>query len=245
MVVSVWKVAPSMPETPERIAEGVYRVDAIPLPNAINVLLIEDDDGWTLVDTGVGSSAGRIKQALSDLGSEPGDLKRIFLTHQHDDHIGGLKNVLEWAPEAEVSASGHEAEVISGGRGFDPQSNPILRRLASNAKPPGVTVGKVVQEGDEVAGFRVISTPGHTLGHVSLLRDEDGLLFTADAFGCLPRKLRVGVRKAFCTDPALAKRSAEKLLEEDFRTAVLAHGKPIKADAKELLRAAVARCDYV
>ena len=91
----------------------------------------------------------------------------------------------------------------------------------------------------------MISTPGHTLGHVSLLRDEDGLLFTADAFGCLPRKLRVGVRKAFCTDPAGAKRSAEKLLEEDFKTVILAHGKPIKAGAKELLRAAVARCDYL
>ncbi len=233
-----------MADTPERIAEGVYRVDAIPFSNMINVLLVEDEGGWTLVDTGVGSSATRIKQALSALGSGPEDLKRIFLTHQHDDHVGGLKSVLKWAPEVEVSATEHEAAVISGKRGFDPSSNPIMRRLASNAKPPGVPVDRTVREGDVVVGFRVISTPGHTLGHVSLLRDEDGLLFTADAFGCLPRRLRVGVRKAFCTDPAEAKHSAEKLLEEDFRIAVPAHGKPIRAGAKELLRAAVARCDY-
>lgn len=231
--------------SPEKIASGVHRVDAIPLQNAINVLLIEDEDGWTLVDTGVGSSANRIRSAVEALGSGPADLKRIFLTHQHDDHVGGLKNVLEWAPDVEVSAPEHEAAVISGKRGFDPQSSPVMRHLASNAKPPGVSVGRIVREGEEVAGFRVISTPGHTLGHVSLLREEDGLLFTADAFGCLPRKLRVGVRKAFCTDPALAKRSAEKLLEEDFKTALPAHGKPLRAGAKELLRAAVARCDYV
>lgn len=244
MVVSVWKVGTWMADSPERIAEGVYRVDAIPLANAINVLLIEDEDGWTLVDTGLGSSIERIKKALSTLGSGAGDLKRVFLTHQHDDHIGGLKGMLEWAPDVEISATEHEAEVVSGKRGFDPSSNPVMRRLAGSAKPPGVPVGKIVGEGDIVSGFRVISTPGHTRGHVSLLRDEDGLLFTADAFGCLPRKLRVGVRKAFCNDPAEAKRSAEKLLKEEFSTVVLAHGKPIKAGARELLRAAVARCDY-
>ena len=244
MVVSVWEVAPGMPNSPERIADGVYRVDAIGFSNAINVLLLEDEDGWTLVDTGVRSSAGRIKNALAALGAGPEDLKRIFVTHQHDDHIGGLKGVLEWAPEVEVSAAEHEAEVISGERGFDPQSNPVLRRLASSAKPPGVPVGKVVGEGDTVSGFRVISTPGHTLGHVSLLRDEDGLLFTADAFGCLPRKIRVGVRKAFCTDPAAAKRSAEKLLQENFATAILAHGKPLRDGAREVLGMALARCDY-
>ena len=216
---------------------------ALPIPNLVNVLLLRDKDGWTLVDTGIGSSVGRIKNALEALGAGPEDLKRIFLTHQHDDHIGGLKKLVEWAPNAEVSATGHEASVISGELGFDPQSNPILRRLASNAKPPGIPVDKVVGEGDVVSGFRVISTPGHTLGHASLLRDEDGLLFTADAFGCMPRKLRVGVRKAFCTDPVAAKSSAAKLLEEEFSTTVLSHGEPIRAGAKELLQASVARCD--
>ena len=244
MVVSVWKVTPKMPDSPERIAHGVYRVDAIGFPNAINVLLLEDEDGWTLVDTGVGSSVDRIKNALAALGSGPEDLRRIFITHQHDDHIGGLKGMLEWAPDVEVSATEHEAEVISGERRFDPSSNPIMRRLAGNAKPPGIPVAKIVSEGDLVSGFRVLSTPGHTLGHVSLLRDEDGLLFTADAFGCLPRKLRVGVRRAFCTDPAAAKRSAEKLLRENFAAAILAHGKPLRDGAREVLGMALARCDY-
>ena len=233
-----------MADSPELVAPGVYRIDAVPVANLINVLLLEGEGGWTLVDTGVGNSVGRIKNALDTLGSGPGDLKSIFLTHQHDDHIGGLKGLLEWAPVAEVSATGHEAAVISGRRGFDPPSNPALRRLVGSAEPPGVPVGKIVGEGDLVSGFRVIPTPGHTPGHVSLLRDEDGLLFTADAFGCLPRRLRVGVRKAFCIDPAEAKRSAEKLLEEDFRMAVLAHGRPLRAGAEELLQAALARCDY-
>jgi glyoxylase-like metal-dependent hydrolase (beta-lactamase superfamily II) len=229
---------------PENIAPGVYRVDAIGFKNAINMLLLENDDGWTLVDTGVAGSVGRIKDAIAALGSGPDDLKRIFITHQHDDHTGGLKGLLEWAPGAEVGATAHEADVISGRRGLDPPSNAFFRRMSSGARPPGVPVGKVLREGDLVSGFRLISTPGHTLGHASLLRDSDGLLFTADAFGCLPRKIRVGVRKALCTDPSLAKHSAQKLLAEDFTTAVMAHGPVLRADARTKLQKAVERCRY-
>jgi len=226
------------------IAPGVYRVDAIGLKSAINVLLLENDDGWTLVDTGLASSVGRIREAIASLGSGSEDLKRIFITHQHDDHTGGLSDLLEWAPGAEVGATGHEAEVVSGRRGYDPPSNPIMRRVSRNAKPPGVPVGKVLREGDLVSGFRLISTPGHSLGHASLLRDEDGLLLTADAFGCLPRKIRVGVIKAFCTDPPLAKRSAEKLLAEDFATVVMGHGPVLRSGARAQLSEAVERCRY-
>ena len=206
---------------PELVAPGVYRVDAIGIPNAINVLLLENDDGWTLVDTGVANSVERIKAAMAALGSGPEDLKRIFITHQHDDHTGGLKGILEWAPGAEVGASAHEAEVISGRRPLDPPSNGFLRFMSRGAEPPSVPVGKVLREGDVVSGFRLIPTPGHTPGHVSLLRDADGLMFTADAFGRLPLGLRVGVRKAFCTHPKQARRSAEGLLREKFATVIL------------------------
>ncbi|MGH3144821.1 MAG: MBL fold metallo-hydrolase [Rubrobacter sp.] len=229
---------------PERIAPGVYRVDAIRLKNAISVLLLENDDGWTLVDTGLEGTAPRIKEAISALGSGPEDLKRIFLTHHHDDHTGGLKELLEWAPHAELGATAYEAEVVSGRRGLDPPSNRFFRYVSRNAQPPRVPVGKVLEEGDTVSGFRIIPTPGHTLGHVSLLRDEDGLMFTADAFGGFPRKIRVGVLKALCTDPPLARRSAERLLREDFATAIMAHGPVLGTDARAKLERVVERCRY-
>src|SRR5919112_6535787 len=56
---------------PERVAPGVYRADAVGFPNAVSVLLLENDDGWTLVDTGLGSSVRRIRDALAALGAEP------------------------------------------------------------------------------------------------------------------------------------------------------------------------------
>jgi len=234
-----------MASSPEKIAAGVYRVDAIRFPNAINVLLLENDDGWTLVDTGAESEAGRIRDALAALGSGPEDLKRIFLTHNHSDHIGGLEGLTEWAPHAELGATEYEAFVISGRLPPAPPTNPIFRRMAAGmADIPKFPVGKILREGDVVSGFRIISTPGHSLGHVSLLRDDDGLLFTADAFGCLPRKVRVGVRKGLCTDPQMARRSAQKLLGERFDTAIMAHGPVLSSDARKKLQRATERCRY-
>lgn len=230
---------------PERVAPGVYRVDGIGLSNTISVLLVEGDDGWTLVDTGVGSSAGRIREALVALGGRPEDLRRIYITHHHIDHIGGLPGVRKWAPDAEVVASEHEAMIISGKRNPDASSGAVFRLANRFTKLPVVPVDRVVVEGETMAGFRVLLTPGHTLGHTSLLRDEDGLLFTADAFGAMVSKVKVGGLKAACTDPPLAKRSADKILAEEFDTVVMTHGKPIHAGARRRLEEAVDRCEYL
>jgi glyoxylase-like metal-dependent hydrolase (beta-lactamase superfamily II) len=233
-----------MAEVLKQIASGVYRVDATRRSNSISVLLVADGDGWALVDAGVPGSSLPIQEALASLGAGPSELRRIYITHCDPDHIGGLPAVKWWAPEAEVASSELEAQVLSGTRPPDPVSNPLLRLYARRLSLPTVAVDREVDEGDLFAGFRVIATPGHTRGHTSLLRDEDGLLFTADAFGCLPRKIRVGVRKAVCMDPAQTKRSAEKLLAEEFTTVVFSHGKPLREDAKERLREVVANCRY-
>ena len=236
-----------MSEAPEQITSGVYRVDAGRYSNAISVLLLEEEDGWALVDTGVGpGSAMRIQEAMAALGARPSELKHIFLTHHDPDHIGGLSAVRWWATEAEVAASEHEARVISGNRSPDPYSNSLSHFIAQRLPHPTMPVDRVLHEGDSVAGFRVIATPGHTLGHASLLRDRDGLLFTADAFGAFlgVGKIRVGVRKFACTDPLGARLSAEKLLREEFTTAIFSHGRPIREGAKQRLSEIVARESY-
>jgi glyoxylase-like metal-dependent hydrolase (beta-lactamase superfamily II) len=149
-----------------------------------------------------------------------------------------------WAPKAETVASDYEAEIIAGKRPMDPPSHPAMRAVQRFNKLPAVPVDRTVGEGETVAGFRVIATPGHTLGHTSLLFERHGLLFTADAFGAMPRKVRVGVRKGLCADPALAKRSAEKLLAENYATVVFSHGAVLRENPKDRLREVVARCSY-
>jgi glyoxylase-like metal-dependent hydrolase (beta-lactamase superfamily II) len=233
-----------MTRTPEEIVPGVYRVDTVGITNAISVLLIEDSGGWTLIDTGVRSGALRIQEALSTIGASPEDLRCIYLTHHHGDHIGGLPAVRWWATQAEVVASEHEARVISGEHPPDPPSNALFRYFAQRGSLPTIPVDRVVREGDSIAGFRIVSTPGHTLGHTSLINDQHGLLFTGDAFGSMPLKVRVGVRKFFCTDPAEAQRSAEKLLTEEYSTVVFSHGKSLREGAKQQLREITTRDQY-
>ena len=228
----------------EEIAAGVYRIDANAISNGTNVIAISAPDGWTLVDTGTGGSPKRIQAALVALGVAPTKLTAIYLTHHHPDHIGGLPSMREWAPNAEIVAPEYEAEIIRGKRPPDRSSNPLIRALQRFSKLQPVQVNRMVSEGDLIAGFRVVDTPGHTSGHTSLLSEELGILFTADAFGALPKRLRVGVRAFTCTDPAQAKRSAEKLLEEDYRTVVFSHGAALRENPKERLTQVVAECRY-
>jgi glyoxylase-like metal-dependent hydrolase (beta-lactamase superfamily II) len=227
-------------KVPEQIAPGVYRVDAVKIPYVVSVLLIRDDDGWALVDAG--RSSLRIQQALAALGAEPDELRRIYLTHHHAEHASGLPNILWWAPNAELTMSEYEAQIMSGKRAPDPLSDPVSSFIAIRGLPtiPADRI-RTVPEGYRFAGFRVVSTPGHTRGHTSLLNDRHGVLFAADAFGRIP-EIRIGVNNAICTDPTEARRSAEKLLEEEFTTVIFSHGKPLRGeDAKQHLRGVVER----
>lgn len=229
---------------PEELAPGIYRIDAIGLPYAINVFAVAGDNGWTLVDTGLSGSAKRVRAALTALDVAPAALACIYVTHHHLDHVGGLPGMRAWAPEAEILAPEHEADIIAGKQPADPSSNRVMQALQGWTTLPVTPVRRTLREGETVAGFRVIATPGHSLGHTSLLSDEHALLLTADAFGALPRKIRVGVRKAFCTDPAMARRSAEKLLDEQFATVVFSHGPVLRKTGRDRLARIVAECSY-
>jgi glyoxylase-like metal-dependent hydrolase (beta-lactamase superfamily II) len=232
-----------VPKIVEQIAPGVYRVDAVKIPYVVSVLLIRDGEGWVLVDTG--RSGLRIQQALDAVGAGPEKLKRIYLTHHHSEHVSGLPTIRWWAPDAELVTSEYEAQIISGERAPDPLSDPLSSYIAVRNLPT-VPIDDIhtISEGYEFAGFRVISTPGHTGGHTSLLNKRHRLLFTADAFGRIP-EIRVGVNDAISTDPIEARRSAEKLLKEEFSTVVFSHGKPVQGeDVKWRLRRVVDRHGY-
>jgi glyoxylase-like metal-dependent hydrolase (beta-lactamase superfamily II) len=233
-----------MPATPEELAPGVHRIDAVGISRLINVFAIRDDSGWTLVDTGITSSPRRIQAALSALGVGRADLTTIYLTHHHGDHIGGTFGMRAWAPDAEVVAPEYEADIMAAERPMDPSSSRVFQLFRQWSSLPVVPVTRTVPPGATIAGFRVLATPGHTLGHTSLLSEQHGVLLTADAFGAMPRRLRVGVRAAFCTDPALAKRSAEMLLGEEYRTVAFSHGPVLRDGPKDVLRQIVAACRY-
>jgi glyoxylase-like metal-dependent hydrolase (beta-lactamase superfamily II) len=106
-----------------RIESDIFQV-RIPLPfalNRVNCYLLQGDDGWTVVDTGLNTPAAQAvwQQAFSKLSIHPNDLSQIVLTHVHPDHYG-LAGWLQgggWNEQAggspPVYMSPREAEIVN------------------------------------------------------------------------------------------------------------------------------------
>jgi glyoxylase-like metal-dependent hydrolase (beta-lactamase superfamily II) len=88
---------------------------------------------------------------------------------------------------------------------------------------------------DVAGGLRVIHTPGHTPGHVSLLHQPSGVLVTGDSVFNV-RGLRYSPR-SFCTDIRLSRQTADRLADETFEVAAFTHGAEIRSGAREAIRA--------
>ncbi len=160
------------------------------IPNIVaNPYLIMDPDGLTLIDTGLPGSDKKILNYISDLGRSPSDLKRIIITHSDMDHVGGLYAIKK-ASGAHIYASAIESEAMSKGRPsrqIKPK-NFFLKLLMGIAgrfmKPAPVSADEILSEGQVLpflGGLRVLETPGHTPGHISLFSPSTGILFTGDS----------------------------------------------------------------
>jgi len=143
----------------------------------VNVYLVREADGFTLVDTGLESCARSIVQMAQQLGQP---IRRILLTHAHADHSGGLDAVRELVPEAEFAMPARDARFLTGDMSLDPgEPQDKLRGGWVIRKTPPT---RLLYEGDRVGSLEVISTPGHTPGHCSFLDTRDQTLIAGDAF---------------------------------------------------------------
>src|SRR5256885_89463 len=88
---------------------GIHRVDGV----ICNVYVIVEREGLTLIDAGMPRSEGKIGAYVRGIGRELGEVRRIVLTHQHVDHVGGAAALAEQTG-AEVIASVGDALAIEG-----------------------------------------------------------------------------------------------------------------------------------
>ena len=154
------------------------------------------------------------------------------LTHAHPDHQGasdevcGKLRIPFWVGEGDVELA-ERPELIA-------ESQPAaLNRLAMRYwVGPGRNVDRVLREGDDVAGFRVIDVPGHSPGHVVFWREADRVLIIGDVLNSID--IFTGVRglnepKAeFTADPAENRRSARKLAPLEPSLVCFGHGPPLR-----------------
>jgi glyoxylase-like metal-dependent hydrolase (beta-lactamase superfamily II) len=142
----------------------------------VNLYLVRDDDGLTVVDTGLGGLAPEIVAAAEELGAP---IVRIALTHAHGDHAGSWDALHEALPDAEVVMGARESRLLEEERRLDPDEPDAKVRGSwpTLETPPSRTVN----DGDAVGTLRVVFTPGHTPGHVAYFDERDGTLIAGDA----------------------------------------------------------------
>ncbi len=229
-----------MAEAAVVLAPGVWRIPTAPFDLVNSFAFAEPDGSVTLVDTGLKSAPARICAGLAAVGRSPSDVTRIVLTHAHSDHGGGAAQL---ARQSGGTVTVHQADASYARRGERPPLDRsvglgrVLERAGPKAFEP-VDVGHELHDGEVLpvlGGLRVVHTPGHTPGHVSLLHQPTGVLITGDAiFNVL--RLRRPVR-AFCTDVRLTEQTAQVLGQFDYRVAAFTHGPHIAENAREKVRA--------
>ncbi len=215
-----------------QLAPDVWQLKGrLPIPNAINTYLVGD----VLVDAGARFDA---KKILGQLRGR--SLSAHALTHAHPDHQGASKLVCEtfgvpfWAPEGDADAA--ERPELIRERQPDKAINTIFYKALAG---PGHPVDRRLREGDEVAGFEVLDTPGHSAGHISLWRESDRVLVLGDVLNSMDVITAIpGLREPkiyFTPDPAVNRASARRLGELEPALVCFGHGPP-ERDTRKFVR---------
>lgn len=90
--------------TPDSLFESLSLQGGI--PSTVSTFLLQSKEGPILFDAGLGQADSRLIAGLASIGIAPEDVKYIYLTHFHGDHIGGLmKEDTAVFPHAEIYAS--------------------------------------------------------------------------------------------------------------------------------------------
>ncbi|KAF2507809.1 MBL fold metallo-hydrolase [Flavobacterium zhairuonense] len=156
----------------KNIAKDVYQIPLFPR-NAINCYVIED----VLIDAGIRNSANTILKALNDKA-----ITKHALTHAHADHQGSSKVICETL-NIPLLCSEPEKEFAENGNVITEYPNPnhFISKFQKNFwAGKGHPVSQILKEGDQIGGFTVIETPGHSRGHISFFREKDGVLIVGD-----------------------------------------------------------------
>lgn len=227
----------------EELEGGIRRV-TLPLPTRpghVHAYLLPGEDGWTLVDTGVGLPDAK-EIWRDELAAVGGGVAAVFVTHFHPDHVGAAADLheLTGAPVYQGTLDYAQCELVWGNPAWSERLRDWFRL---HGVPDDVTaelVGQsalyrpyiryqrdpvLVEPGEHVEGWELVAAPGHADGQLCLLKGD--VLVAADHL--LPRITpTVGLWPASRADPLGDYLGAlERTIELAPKIALPGHGDPI------------------
>ncbi|WP_413408979.1 MBL fold metallo-hydrolase [Paenibacillus amylolyticus] len=201
------------------ISKGIEMLQLDFEGNIIHPVLIWDEEMVVLIDTGFPGQYDDLCIALEKIGVPISRLKAVILTHQDVDHIGCLPEILqECGSQVKIYAHELDKPYIEG-------QLPLLKD-GHLEHPPMGKVDETVTDGQELpfcGGIRVIHTPGHTPGHISLYLMDSKTLIAGDSMYSVDGMLG-GIHEPTTLDTEIARISLKKYIELDISSVVCYHG---------------------
>lgn len=201
----------------------------------VNSFIIKGLNQIILVDTGIPGSAKKIIEKIAEEGFKPEQVSLIILTHAHFDHTGSVGE-LKKITGAKIAIHKNDASYLMEG-----SSAPVIpipdsgKDMAGTIKDRPVKVDVVkpdilIEDALDLNEFgvkgKVISTPGHTEGSVSIFLDS-GNCIVGDMIGASSGEPTYG---RFCMDLERLKESIIKLKNSNAKEVYLSHGGIINID---------------
>jgi hydroxyacylglutathione hydrolase len=203
----------------KHLAPGIWRLKEFPAPT-INVYLA----GEVLIDAGRRWDRGRIFSEI-----EGREVSMLALTHVHPDHQGVAKDVCE-SREIPLACHADDVDAMEGRRPMQEAAvkHPVNRVIKRIWEGPPHRVDRALNDGDEVAGFRVVHAPGHCRGEVIFFRDSDRVAICGDVIRNMSyatgRPMIAEPPEIFTYDPAENRRSVRKLADLNPSLILPGHG---------------------
>lgn len=213
----------------KNIAKDIYQIPLFPR-NSINCYFVED----ILIDAGIRSSGDIILNALKSR-----TISKHVLTHAHADHQGSSKIICETLNIPLFCSELEKPAAENGNVTFEyPNPNHFISKFQKKFwAGKGHLVFDTLKEGDQVGGFTVIETPGHSSGHLSFFREFDGILIVGDVLTNMNLlTTKVGLHEPpnlFTANKEINRKSIQKLASLKPKILCFGHG-PVLFNKDEL-----------